>query len=615
MDVEIIPFKESNDFGNYNNHCNFYNDKLLLTKELYKHIDDFSLSSYFFFAKGMQMEHGIYKNINLTYAVEFYKQGGILGNSACYYQLYSLYSHDNENLVIIGDRQQQSLFYLLKSFSYYDETNILYQHSNYLARLFEIGKSINVANLEEYLEKHKNQLSISGTELEFLLINLDYISSPDKSDDILTYSTRLIEFYKKSLHEECLYKIICNLLRIGQFAYVNEILMSQGDLLQVISNSKIFAVIHKFIMESYKKLKDNKAFQQIYKIYSDNKNCIAKKLKIAGYYHFYAEIKQMEINFKFNFDQESEDLNNLNNQVINKIIKNYYRSLQFGQLDSILPLFQLTIFSNKHRIYEMYSGPGSGSGKEPNGYNQIEVLRSILDLLAVFNSSLKMSDDMLFILSMYYKKGILVKKNLQKCFEILNQIDKSNQEYIIIINYYQFICCHKLNLEDNEKIFRDTCINLYQLNQKSSSKLYIQNRYLIAKLFKSLNNTGFDSTLSIIKSQVKDFIDNFTSEHILSFCDKIYYNKIKNLCNNSKVTTLFPLPSTTIQNNTSSIQSTSTNTLCPLCLTNEKTIISVPCGHKFICNECYSKVNLKETIYNCAICNIKIESGIKKIFN
>ena len=58
---------------------------------------------------------------------------------------------------------------------------------------------------------------------------------------------------------------------------------------------------------------------------------------------------------------------------------------------------------------------------------------------------------------------------------------------------------------------------------------------------------------------------------------------------------------------------TKNNLKCPICVTNLKTHVIIPCGHKCLCSECSLKFNSRD-FNKCPICSTKID-GIYKVYN
>lgn len=668
-------------------------NNLEILSDLYKNIEDISISSYYFLFQGIQYEYGINKSRKENYALEFYKQGANLNNFLCYYKLYLIFSDDYDNsnsftnLFIIGDNKfYQSLFYLLKFFAYFDENSLISYFINFYnnqAEHFKTLKKLFLTHRKEfmsYLLKHQYDLNIEDREKEFLLINLNYLCD----NDINEYLSKLFDLYKTNFHEETQYIIFSHLIKNNQSDSLENFLLNKFSLN---GNIKIFAYLIKtFLYNLQVSKKDTNHVNHIINIISTEKKFWTRKLKFGCFYDTYAELKFYEIEIESLYDalvedhyhkKEDSDFLNItehfikgnqfnnttkstsNTNILNKINKmiNYlYKSLKIGNLEVIKNLFYLNLFTNKNylsysleseekvkifvRIYEILD-MFFFNDKEVKKENTLDKDKNdkLIDRIKF------MSSDMIIILAVYYIKGIKIKKDPKKANSILNYLAKNKSDSLtinerILVNYFINKCEEKLRITNDSNYNLEFCLNcLSSISSEIKSKnlldttFSIQSLYYLIKIGLSQGTKGDSFKNSFSEAfQIIIFIGNFYSnssntshcvkKHKISFTilDKIYFCKILKLLKTRKEFTIREnyLQKIMKMKTFDNISKINTNPCdnCSACMKNNKEALAVPCGHKFICYDCYNQLkdDISDLEYTCTKCNVKVESVIEKVY-
>jgi len=592
--------------------------------------------------------------------------------------IYSL-SDENEfnkySNVKSGEKLNQSLYYLLKFFAYLDEdciisyfTKFLSIESNYFARL----KSLFINHQKDfttYLIKNQYELCLDDREKDYLLINLNYFCD----NNIKEYFTKLFELFKNYyFHEESQYIIFCHLIKNNQMDSLENFFLNK---ISINGNLKIYPFIIKTFLNNLQKSKrENSSINQIINLISTEKKFWTRKLKFSCQYQIYAELKLYEIEveklydeivdncFNSKYYEESRSLNENHNKKsqsnssnstenfikkINKLIKYLYRSLVLGNLESIKNLFYLNLFANKNLL--------------PHGEESEEKVRIFIKIFEILDNLFRnkykrryLSNDIIIILAIYYLKGIKIKKNFNEAKDILNyliqeRLDSLNLEEKILVNFYLNKCKEKLRIKQENINDNNNPLNMnysHDCLSKVASEIRTKNKIDPEYTFHSLyhliksglsnhmhqesKNNQHDKGVFGEAVQIVLFLGNYysninratnisTAKISFSIIDKIYLCKILKLLKTRKEFSfresyLNNLSRFQTFNNISIVSNPSDN--CCSCSKNPKEALAVPCGHKFICLECYEvlKDDVYDLEYTCSKCNVRVESVIEKVY-
>jgi hypothetical protein len=557
----------------------FFNKELKIIQVLYDNIEDFSLTSYYFLFKGLQYEFGLFKKINIDYAMEFYKTGGFSYNSFCFYRLYINYSKlANQDL---------SLFYLLKFISYYDKESFL----NYLIPDMDKFKQIlhdNYDNLKTLINSNNEHFILQQKEIDFLNICLKKICD-SQTEERFDY---LLELYKRSQHEEALYHIFLHLIKTEQKSNI-EMLVNEKFLFN--SNLKIYPLIINYSGM----LSLHSDCPELATTLEENLSEVCRRVKIGGYYALYC------------------DLLSMNTEITeNKIKKNLRRAFCSGDIKSIFTLFHLNEFLNTHLDLED------------------DTFDIIFDFLqknsSIYSGEMYIQSNIL--LAIFHIKGLRIVKNILIGIEILENLfneklhneklpNDSFLELTLIILYLLIKCYQKTFLhsqvEKYKKIFFEKLLSL----DFTKSNIYLD--YLIGKLL--LNQKSIKESYDVLNSAQNKFPKynesvyriyfefNSMSHNSPCLMDKIFLIKIQNLLKKRKEYELY-LPRESIK----LLTSVKNTNFCPNCKQREKEVLAVPCGHKFICLQCYEAnetILFENSLINCVKCDTSIVAALKKVFN
>lgn len=568
-----------------------FNSKNSIMLSLYENIEDYSYSSIYYFYKGIQYELGIFKNKSLSIAKEFYVQGANINQSLCFYRLYYILSlQEEENSKSGNETQDTHLYFLLKYLSYYDNSSSL----NYLISESEIIDlknkiKLNYDKIKSFISNKNNQdtFCISQSELEYLSICLENFGkcSDEKNINLNTNLLSIIMLYKETKHEEALYQIIDYCLKNNEINFLNkfftEKLTKKNDLS---SKNLVFLIIN---------------YLQGHKINIKIEKQIFTSLKIGGNHEIIAALKCKEITYKdlANIFEDENNIKNLKNKLL-KIIKSLYSSVIGGDVDSIPQLFYIVIFLTKQvgDMKIMYES---------------KIVEDILDFLEKTYDKLPYKKELNFLLGIFHLRGIKIKKDYRRSKEIFEQIYHNEKNYwgqsdfLLFIIYYIIKINHKLSNFEESKIYTEQFFKL--ILSKQSLIKNPQIAYLIAKLY--LKNNQLDQSYNILSETLK-FFKGENSE-LISFIDKIYLFKInKFLLIKKEYRKYKPILFSNSQKNENF-------NLCNYCEFRNKEVMAVPCGHKFICTECYEDKEeyFEFDNFKCQACGKNIESALKKVFN
>jgi hypothetical protein len=557
----------------YDNFPLFFNKELKIIKILYNNIEDFALTSYYFLYKGLQYELGLFKTVNIEYSLEFYKTGGFSFNPFCFYRLFINYSK-------LGDHEL-SIFYLLKFVSYYDHESFLNYLIPNMDKLIVIIKD-NHDILKMLINANNEKFILQQKEIDFLNIFLKKISNPE-TEERFDY---LLELYKRSQHEEALYCIFLYLIKTKQNGNL-EMLINENFLFN--SNYKIYPMIINYSgMVSCQS-----GCPELVAVLEENLSAVSRRVKICGYYALYS------------------DLMSINTDITgNKIKKNILRAFCSGDIKSIFTLFYLNKFLNSHLNLED------------------ETFDFILDFLnnnSIYKGELYIHSKIL--LALFYIKGLRVIKNISKGIEILETLfndELFSSKYLeltlitiyFLIKSYQKTFIH-FEVEKYKKIFFDKllCVDL------SKSSVYLD--YIIGKLL--LNQKSIKESYDVLNSALNKYPKSNDSVYKMYFefdslshnnpclMDKIFLIKIQRFLKKRKEFFLY-LPRESVK----LISSISDTNFCPNCKQREKEVLAVPCGHKFICLQCYEaneNIIFQNSFINCMKCDTSIVAALKKVYN
>jgi hypothetical protein len=568
-----------------------FNSKNNIIKSLFENIEDYGFSPIYYFYKGIQYEYGIFKNKSLSLAKEFYIQGANINQPLCFYRLYYIYSLEAEENSKSGNIVQDvHLYFLLKYLSYYDYSSCLY----YLIPEEELQKLKNKIKVEYdkikcFINNKDNQdfFNISQTELEYLTLCLEnFKESIDKKVFLNNNLNSMIIFYKDTKHEEALYQIIDYCLMNKEITFLNkfltEKLTNKNDL-----NSKHFALLIKNYLEGQKI--NIKIETQTY-----------TSLKIGGYLEIITALKFQAIPYQdlLNISEDENNFEKLKNKFFKKI-KYLYSSVMGGDVNSIPILFHLIIFLTKQMgdMTIMYES---------------KIVDDILGILEKTYDHLPFNKELKFLLGIFYLRGVKIKKDFNRSKEIFEQIyheektfSNDQSDLSILILYYLIKINNKLLNFEESKNYTEKFLKFIRSEQSVIENPQII--YLIGKLFLKINQV--DKSYNVLSDTLKFY--NEENSELISFIDKIYLCKIKNFLESRKEFSKF-------KNTIFSKGKKNENfNFCMYCNFRMKEILAVPCGHKFICTECYED---KEEYFEfedlkCENCGTKIESALKKVFN
>lgn len=65
------------------------------------------------------------------------------------------------------------------------------------------------------------------------------------------------------------------------------------------------------------------------------------------------------------------------------------------------------------------------------------------------------------------------------------------------------------------------------------------------------------------------------------------------------------------KNNNKDNETSSDDQQCSICLTNVRSIVLIPCGHRCYCNKCFGDAKQHGMCNECPICRTKVESAIQ----
>jgi hypothetical protein len=568
-----------------------FNSKNNIIKSLFENIEDYGFSPIYYFYKGIQYEYGIFKNKSLSLAKEFYIQGANINQPLCFYRLYYIYSLEAEENSKSGNIVQDlHLYFLLKYLSYYDYSSCL----NYLIPEEELQKLKNKIKVEYdkikcFINNKDNQdfFNISQSELEYLTLCLEnFKESIDKKVYLNNNLNSMIIFYKDTKHEEALYQIIDYCLINKEITFLNkflaEKLTNKNDL-----NSKHLALLIKNYLEGQKV--NIKIETQTY-----------TSLKIGGYLEIITALKFQAIPYQdlLNISEDENNFEKLKNKFLKKI-KYLYSSVMGGDINSIPILFYLIIFLTKQMgdMTIMYES---------------KIVDDILDILEKTYDNLPFNKELKFLLGIFYLRGVKIKKDLIRSKEIFEQIyheektfSNDQSDLSILILYYLIKINNKLSNFEESKNYTEKFLKFIRSEQSVIENPQII--YLIGKLFLKINQ--IDKSYNVLSDTLKFY--NEENSELISFIDKIYLCKIKNFLESRKEFCKFK--NTLFSNG----KKNENFNFCMYCNFRMKEVLAVPCGHKFICTECYED---KEEYFEfddlkCENCGTKIESALKKVFN